>query len=597
MTTTASPEVLPAARQAPEEKGRVVRISGPVVTATNLPHTRLFDVVRLGTEELLGEVIKIDVDLVVIQVFEDTTGLRVGEPVVATGEPLYAELGPGLLGAILDGTQRPLETLSADGSLYIARGSDPSRLDRDRLWEFRPAVGVGDQVGPGDLLGTVAEGTAIEHRILVPPDRGGTITSIRPGPATVLDPVAEIDGDAVSMLRRWPLRRARPAAGRLPLTVPLVTGQRVLDLLFPVARGGSAIIPGGFGTGKTVLEQALAKFSTADIVVYVGCGERGNELTEVLEQFPRLTDPRTGAPLMERTVLIANTSNMPVAAREASIFTGITIAEYYRDQGYDVALLADSTSRWGEALREVSSRLEEMPAEDGYPAYLPTRLAGFYERAGAVRCLGTPERTGSVTIVGAVSPAGGDFSEPITQHSLRLAGCFWALDTALARQRHFPAVNWLGSFSQYDLGPWFDHEVDSDWTRLRGWASATLQAEGALQDVASLLGVEALAAEQRLTLRVGRALREDVLQQSSFDPLDASCPPTRLLAMLRVVEATATAMTAAHARGVPIAEITDASGLAGLGRMRRWPGADAEGSAPELTAELSTQITEEMGRL
>jgi V/A-type H+/Na+-transporting ATPase subunit A len=597
MTTTVSPEVRPASGQAPEEKGRVVRISGPVVTATNLPHTRLFDVVRLGTEELLGEVIKIDVDLVVVQAFEDTTGLRVGEPVVATGEALYAELGPGLLGAILDGIQRPLETLSADGSLYIARGSDPSRLDRDRLWEFRPAVGVDDQVGPGDLLGTVAEGAAIEHRILVPPDRGGTITSIRPGPATVLDAVAEIDGDEITMLRRWPLRRPRPDAGRLPLTVPLVTGQRVLDLLFPVARGGSAIIPGGFGTGKTVLEQALAKFSTADIVVYIGCGERGNELTEVLEQFPRLTDPRTGAPLMERTVLIANTSNMPVAAREASIFTGVTIAEYYRDQGYDVALLADSTSRWGEALREVSSRLEEMPAEDGYPAYLPTRLAGFYERAGAVRCLGTPQRTGSVTIVGAVSPAGGDFSEPITQHSLRLAGCFWALDTALARQRHFPAVNWLRSFSQYDLDEWFDREVDSDWTRLRGWASATLQAEGALQDVASLLGVEALAPEQRLTLRLGRALREDVLQQSSFDPLDASCPPTRLLAMLRIVEAAETAMTAAHARGLPIAEIIDASALAALGRMRRWPRADADDSTLDMTTELSTQITEEMGRL
>ncbi len=345
------------------------------------------------------------------------------------------------------------------------------------------------------------------------------------------------------MMRRWPLRRARPVASRLPLTVPLVTGQRVLDLLFPVARGGSAIIPGGFGTGKTVLEQALAKFSTADIVVYVGCGERGNELTEVLEEFPQLTDPRTGAPLMERTVLIANTSNMPVAAREASIYSGITIAEYYRDQGYDVAMMADSTSRWGEALREVSSRLEEMPAEDGYPAYLATRLAGFYERAGAVQCLGTPERTGSVTIVGAVSPAGGDFSEPITQNSLRLAGCFWALDTALSRQRHFPAVNWLRSFSQYGLDAWFDREIGPDWSPLRRWAAAALQDEGALQEVVSLLGVEALAAEQRITLRIGQALREDLLQQSSFDDLDASCPPPRLLAMLRVVHEAGAAMS------------------------------------------------------
>ncbi|MGH3346112.1 MAG: V-type ATP synthase subunit A, partial [Nocardioides sp.] len=402
-----------------------------------------------------------------------------------------------------------------------------------------------------------------------------------------------IDGHPVTMLRRWPLRRARPVRSRLRLTEPLVTGQRILDLLFPVARGGSAIIPGGFGTGKTVLEQALAKFSTADIVVYVGCGERGNELTEVLEEFPQLRDPRTGAPLMERTVLIANTSNMPVAAREASIYTGITIAEYYRDQGYDVALMADSTSRWGEALREVSSRLEEMPAEDGYPAYLATRLAGFYERAGAVQCLGTPERTGSVTIIGAVSPAGGDFSEPITQNSLRLAGCFWALDTALSRQRHFPAVNWLRSFTQYSLDEWFDREVAEDWSSLRRWASETLQDEGALQEVVSLLGVEALAAEQRIGLRIGQVLREDVLQQSSFDDLDASCPPARTLAMVRVVHAAGAAMATALERGVDIADITAASVLAELGRMRRWPPEQVDESA----ARLTRRLTEEMSSL
>jgi V/A-type H+/Na+-transporting ATPase subunit A len=581
------------ARQVTTDSGRVVKISGPVVSATDLPHTRLFDVVRVGTEQLLGEVIKIDGDLVVMQVFEDTTGLQVGEPVEATGEPLYAELGPGLLGGILDGTQRPLENLSTDGNLYIARGADPHRLDRDRRWDFRPAVEIGDRVGPGDLLGSVPERRAIEHRILVPAGIAGIITAIRPGPATVLDPVVDIDGHPVAMIRRWPLRRARPVANRLPLTVPLITGQRVLDLLFPVARGGSAIIPGGFGTGKTVLEQALAKFSTADIVIYVGCGERGNELTEVLEQFPRLTDPRTGAPLMERTVLIANTSNMPVAAREASIYSGITIAEYYRDQGYDVAMMADSTSRWGEALREVSSRLEEMPAEDGYPAYLATRLAGFYERAGAVQCLGTPERTGSVTIVGAVSPAGGDFSEPITQNSLRLAGCFWALDTALSRQRHFPAVNWLRSFSQYSLDEWFDREVGADWSPLHRWASAALQDEDALQEVVSLLGVEALAAEQRITLRIGQALREDLLQQSSFDELDASCPPQRLLAMLRVVHEAGAAMSAALQRGVAITDITAASVLAELGRMRLW----APDKVDESATRLSQRMAEEMSSL
>jgi V/A-type H+-transporting ATPase subunit A len=581
------------ARPVPIDIGRVTKVSGPVVGATDLPHTRLLDVVRVGTDRLLGEVIKIDGDLVVMQVFEDTTGLRVGEPVEATGEPLYAELGPGLLGGILDGTQRRLEDLATDGDVYIARGADPPRLDRDRRWDFRPAAGVGDRVGPGDVLGSVREGRAVEHRILTPVDRAGVVTAIHPGPATVVEPVVEIDGRPVTMLRRWPLRRARPAANRLPLTVPLVTGQRVLDLLFPVARGGSAIIPGGFGTGKTVLEQALAKFATADVVVYVGCGERGNELTEVLEQFPELTDPRTGAPLMERTVLIANTSNMPVAAREASIYTGITIAEYYRDQGYDVAMMADSTSRWGEALREVSSRLEEMPAEDGYPAYLATRLAGFYERAGAVTCLGAPERTGSVTIVGAVSPAGGDFSEPITQNSLRLAGCFWALDTALSRQRHFPAVNWLRSFSQYDLDEWFGTQVADDWSLLRRWTAATLQAEGALQDVVSLLGIEALAAEQRITLRIGQALREDLLQQDSFDDVDASCSPARLLAMLRVVHEAGTAMDAALARGVPVTDITEAGALAELGQMRRWP-ADA---VDDCAALLTTRVAEEMRAL
>ena len=598
MTTTGHPrseagEHWGVARQVPADIGRVVKVSGPVISGRGLPHTRLFDVVRVGAERLLGEVVKIDGDLVVMQVFEDTTGMRVGEPVEATGEPLYAELGPGLLGGILDGTQRPLESLSSDDNLYIARGVDPPRLDRCRRWDFRAIAEVGDRVAPGDLLGTVPEGRAIEHRIMVPSAVAGTITAVRPGPATVLDPVADIDGHPVTMLRRWPLRRARPVADRLPLTVPLVTGQRILDLFFPVARGGSAIIPGGFGTGKTVLEQALAKFSSTDVVVYIGCGERGNELTEVLEEFPQLNDPRTGAPLMERTVLIANTSNMPVAAREASIYTGITVAEYYRDQGYDVALMADSTSRWGEALREVSSRLEEMPAEDGYPAYLATRLAGFYERAGAVQCLGTPERTGSVTIVGAVSPAGGDFSEPITQNSLRLAGCFWALDTALSRQRHFPAVNWLRSFSQYSLDPWFDREVAEDWSSLRRWASATLQDEGALQEVVSLLGVEALAAEQRIGLRIGQALREDVLQQSSFDDLDASCPPARSLAMLRVVHAAGAAMAAALERGVDIAEITAARVLAELGHMRRWPPHQADVSA----ASLSQHLTEEMSSL
>ncbi len=568
---------------------QVMAVSGPVVIATGLPHVRILDVVRVGEAQLLGEVIKIDGGRVVLQVFEETAGLRVGEPVRSTGEPLHAELGPGLLGGILDGIGRPLTSLLSPDSPYILRGADPTRLDRDRLWDFTPAVKIGDRVGPGDVLGTLPETGAVEHRVLVPPDGGGTITDLRPGPATVTQSVAHIDGKAVTLLQRWPLRQGRPALSRLPLTTPLITGQRVLDLLFPISRGGSAIIPGGFGTGKTVLEQAVAKHASVDVVVYVGCGERGNELTEVLEEFPLLTDPRSGASLMERTVLIANTSNMPVAAREASIYTGITIAEYYRDQGYDVALMADSTSRWGEALREVSSRLGEIPAEDGYPAYLATRLAGFYERSGAVRCLGSPDRNGSVSVIGAVSPAGGDFSEPITQHSLRLAGCFWALDTALSHQRHYPAVNWTRSHTQYQLDPWFDSEVAADWSRLRAWAVSVLQEESSLQEVVSLLGVEALAPEQRVTLRVGRLLREDLLQQSSFDEVDASCPPPKQIAMLRVIKAAEEALVAARAAGADIAELIDTAdtGIFGeLGTMRRWADADVTANSERLSQRL-----------
>jgi V/A-type H+/Na+-transporting ATPase subunit A len=570
-----------------DQEGQVVAISGPVVTARALPEVRILDVVRVGDARLLGEVVKIDGDRVVVQVFEETAGVRVGEPVVSTGEPLHAELGPGLLGAILDGTGRPLTALLTDGTPYIARGADPPRLNPDREWRFTPTVEVGALVGPGDVLGTVQETSAIEHRVLVPAGLQGAVTEVRSGPATISDAVVTIESTPVTMMQRWPLRQARPIAARLALSTPLVTGQRVLDLLFPIARGGSAIIPGGFGTGKTVMEQSLAKLADVDIVVYVGCGERGNELTEVLEQFPELSDPRTGASLMERTVLIANTSNMPVAAREASIYTGITIAEYYRDQGYDVAMMADSTSRWGEALREVSSRLEEMPAEDGYPAYLAARLAGFYERAGAVRCLGSPTRRGSVSVIGAVSPAGGDFSEPITQHSLRLAGCFWALDTALSRQRHFPAVNWTRSHTEYRLDPWFDGSVSEDWSRLRAWAVAVLQEETSLQDIVSLLGVEALAPEQRVTLRAGRLLREDLLQQDSFDDVDARCSPIKQIAMLRVINAANEAMSALAATGVDIAELierADAGVLGELGSMRRWP-ADAATDLGDRLAE------------
>jgi V/A-type H+-transporting ATPase subunit A len=591
-TTTASDSAPSPVAQG--STGRLVRVSGPVVAAAGLPAPRLFDVVRVGAEHLAGEVIRLDGDLATIQVFEDTTGLRVGDPVETTGAPLTLDLGPGLLGAIVDGTGRPLTALAGEGleHPFVARGADPPRLDPERRWPVEPRVAVGDGVGPGDVLAVVAETAALEHRLLVPPGRGGTVTAIRGGPHHVTDAFAEIDGEPVTLVQRWPVRRPRPVAQHLPQRSPLVTGTRVLDLLFPVALGGSAIIPGGFGTGKTMTEQSLARHAAVDVVVYVGCGERGNELTEVLQEFPQLVDPRTGASLMDRTVLVANTSNMPVAAREASIYVGITVAEYYRDQGYAVALMADSTSRWGEALREVSSRLEEIPAEDGYPAYLASRLAAFYERAGLVRCLGREERTGSVTVVGAVSPAGGDFAEPITQNSLRLAGAFWALDTGLARRRHYPAVNWTRSYSQYDVGAWFDREAAADWSSLRDRARALLTDEAALEDLVNLLGVEALAPQQRLVLRTGRVLREDVLQQSVFDPADAACPPVKTAAMARAALAAHTAMTAALERGVAVERIVTAPALAGLARMRSWPAAEAEALSERLVASLTEAMEE-----
>ncbi len=574
---------LPARRAHPPAPpvGRVVSVSGPVVTAQDLPGVRLFDVLRVGPDRLTAEVVRIDGPVVTVQVFEDTSGLRVGDPVVSTGGALRVELGPGLLGGIVDGTGRPLGAIAdLAGGPFIPRGTDPPTLDPDRQWDFQPRVQVGQEVAPGVVLGTVAEGAAVEHRVLLAPDRAsGTVTAVRAGPATVHDAVVEIDGEPVTMAARWPVREPRPVARRLRLDRPLLTGQRVLDVLFPVAVGGAAVIPGGFGTGKTVTEQALAKHSAADVVVYVGCGERGNEITEVLQEFPELVDPRSGAPLMERTVLVANTSNMPVAAREASIYVGITIAEYFRDQGYDVALMADSTSRWGEALREVSTRLEEIPAEDGYPAYLAARLAAFYERAGRVECLGGGDqpREGSVTLVGAVSPAGGDFSEPITQNSLRLAGTFWALDTALARSRHYPAVNWNRSYSQYPVADWFARHVDPEWGELRAWALERLQEETALTEIVQLLGEESLAPEQRLALRTGRLLREDFLQQSSFDPVDAACPPEKSIAIVRLLRTAHEAMRDAQARGTPVPRVVAQPVLAELAAAKRWP--------PEETAD------------
>jgi V/A-type H+-transporting ATPase subunit A len=577
--------------------GAIHGVAGPVVVARGLPAACLYNVVEVGRAGLAGEVIRLDGPDAVIQVYEDTSGLTAGEPVTDTREPLQVELGPGLLGSIFDGTQRPLTVLARTGDdpfgrPMIARGLSAPSLDRDRTWEFAPAVAVGDTVGAGDTLGTVQETAQFSHRILVPPGTGGVVTDIRNGPAHVDDGVVWIDGTPLPMLSRWPVRRPRPTAGRLGLDTPFVSGQRSIDTLFPLARGGTATIPGGFGTGKTVLEQSLAKWGHADVIVYVACGERGNELTEVLDEFPQLTDPRTGASLMARTVLVANTSNMPVAAREASIYTGITIAEYFRDQGYHVALMADSTSRWGEALREVSSRLEEMPAEEGYPAYLATRLAEFYERAGAAVCLGRDERSGSVSIIGAVSPAGGDFSEPITQHSLRLAGTFWGLDTTLARQRHFPSINWNRSYTLYELDGWFDREVAPGWSAERAWALELLQRESALLEIVQLLGTDSLAPAERVVLETGQLLREDFLQQSAFDDVDAYCSLAKQFTMLRVIHAAHEAMAEAVGRGVAVDALTEVPALREIARMRSWAEADAAGLADDLIARIRAGLGE-----
>jgi V/A-type H+/Na+-transporting ATPase subunit A len=594
MTTTPELATHPAAGRA-TQTGEIWRIAGPVVVARGLDRVRLYNVVRVGQDALPGEVIRLDGDLATIQVYETTGGLRVGDPVVDTGRPLEVELGPGLLGRIFDGTQRPLEVLArrADdpyGRPLLQRGTYLPSLDRERTWTYETRVGAGDRVVAGDILGVVAETRAVQHRILVPPGIHGTVTKISPGLRTLEEPVAWIDEVPVTMLSRWPVRDPRPVATRLATSTPLITGQRAIDVLFPIARGGAATIPGGFGTGKTVLQQSLAKWAHADVVVYVGCGERGNELAEVLQEFPQLIDPRTGASLMERTILIANTSNMPVAAREASIYTGVTVAEYFRDQGYHVALMADSTSRWGEALREVSSRLEEMPAEEGYPAYLSSRLAEFYERGAAVRCAGSQEREGSVTIIGAVSPAGGDFSEPITQHSLRLAGTFWALETTLARTRHFPAIDWNRSYTLYDLTGWFDHEIGADWEEHRAWVRQLLQREAQLLEVVQLVGADTLAPPERVLLRTGRLLREDFLQQSAFEEQDAYCAPPKQMAMLRAIRAADSAMSAAVDRGLPAETAGAAPSITALAQMRLWPAAEAEQRARTLMERIHTEL-------
>jgi len=508
------------ADRAKGDSGEIYRVAGPVVTATGLK-PRMYDVVFVGEEKLMGEVIGLVKDKTIIQVYEDTTGIKPGEVVTDTGKPLVLELGPGLLSSIYDGIQRPLPVLREKMGDYIERGVTAPGLDREKTWGFVPSVKEGDKITGGAIIGTVKESENIEHRVMAPVNAKGFVQSIKQGNYTVDEVICRLDNGAnLKMMQTWPVRVPRPYKEKLMPEIPLITGQRVLDTFFPLAKGGTAAIPGGFGTGKTVTQHQLSKWSDAKIVVYVGCGERGNEMTEVLTEFPELEDPWTGAPLMQRTVLIANTSNMPVAAREASVYTGVTIAEYFRDMGYHVSLMADSTSRWAEAMREISSRLEEMPGEEGYPAYLSARLSEFYERAGRVMALSGNE--GSVSIIGAVSPPGGDFSEPITQGTLRIVKVFWALDTKLRERRHFPAINWLTSYSLYvsTLEEWFKKEVAQDFPELRGWAMGVLQKEAELQEIVQLVGSDALPEEQRLTLEVARLLREIILQQNAYHKVD-----------------------------------------------------------------------------
>ncbi|MFW6097057.1 MAG: V-type ATP synthase subunit A [Chloroflexota bacterium] len=575
-----------------EKPGAITRIAGPVVAASHLKDIRLSDVVRVGHLGLTGEVIRVDGDsrsagdvTATIQVYEETTGIGIGDPVYKTGMPLVVHLGPGLLGSVYDGLQRPLEALADEGGAFIQRGAEAPPLPAEKMWSFKPTVTEGQWVNPGDVLGTVQETENLEHRIMVPPGKGGRVTTIHSGAARADDVVAVIDAQSnhgakeveITLTQRWPVRQPRPVRTWLDPREPLISGTRIIDALFPIAKGGSAIIPGGFGTGKTVMEHSLARWCDADVVVYVGCGERGNEMTSVLEEFPELDDPRTGAPLMARTVLIANTSNMPVAAREASIYTGITIAEYYRDMGYSVLLLADSTSRWGEALREISGRLEEMPGEEGYPAYLAARLAEFYERSGRAVCHGTNNtssseyRVGSVTIVGAVSPPGGDFSEPMTQNSMRVTGVFWALDYDLSRRRHFPAINWIRSYSLYDFDEWFNNQVAADFVELKVQAMTLLQRERELQEIVQLVGPDALPERERAELAVARVLREDFLQQSAFHDVDRYCSIEKSYWMLKTIMAFHGRTMKAIDAGVSLERISALSVVEELGRLKETP--------------------------
>ncbi len=545
-------------------KGKIIKVAGPVIVASEMRGSQMYEVVRVGDENLIGEIIEIEEDKATIQVYEETAGIKPGEEVVGTGASLTVDLGPGIVRMIYDGIQRPLELIKDKTGTYITRGVEVPALDRKKKWKFTPTAKKGDKVTAGDFLGEVPETELILHKIMVPPDVEGEVVKIAAeGEYTIEETIAVLNtaqGEReIQMMHKWPVRKGRPVKEKLDPDAPLVTGQRILDTFFPVAKGGTSAIPGPFGAGKTVIQQQLAKWSDAEIVVYVGCGERGNEMTEVLKEFPELKDPKTGKPLMERTVMIANTSNMPVAARDASVYTGITLGEYYRDMGYSVALMADSTSRWAEAMREISGRLEEMPGEEGYPAYLSSRLADFYERAGRVLTVGSEERHGSLSVVGAVSPPGGDFSEPVTQNTLRITKVFWALDASLANRRHFPSINWLTSYSLYldNVEAWWDEEISKEWKDLRVKAMALLQKESELQEIVQLVGADALPERDRLMLEGARVVREDFLQQSAYDDVDTYCSPRKQFEMLKVMLDFYDKTSDAVGKGLPAKEVAE----------------------------------------
>jgi len=578
--------------------GIITRISGPIVNARNLAGVGMYEVVEVGPEKLTGEVIRVDRDTAVIQVYEDTVGLQPGDKVARTGSPLSLSLGPGLIGNIYDGIQRPLADIAARSGVYIRKGEKVPPLPTQKLWPVKVVVETGQQVGPGCIVATVQETELIEHRIMVPPDvEGEVVEVISDGEydiSAIICKVRDKSGDIadVGMVQRWPARKPRPTKTRLAMDVPLVTGQRVIDTFFPIARGGTAAIPGGFGTGKTMTQHALAKWSDAQVIVYIGCGERGNEMTDVLTEFPELIDPRSGRPLMDRTVLVANTSNMPVAAREVSIYTGVTIAEHFRDMGYDVAVMADSTSRWAEALRELAGRLEEMPAEEGFPAYLATRLAQFYERAGNFENLNGS--SGSVSIIGAVSPPGGDFAEPVTQHTRRFVRCFWALDSQLANARHYPSINWLTSYSEYteDVTGWWAN-VDPDWPSLRTEALDLLQRENRLQQIVKLVGADILPESQRIVLFAADIIKTGFLQQNAFDDVDMFSTPVKQAKILRLMLLFYRRAMKLVSRGVPLANIRELDSIQQLVRAK----STIENDKPEKLDKLRLKLNEELDGL